>query len=274
MEKKDFKISAAGLKNIGLSNLFGDENFTFIIGNEEIRMKKIFADFISPKIAQIHHADPTVDSFCINNFINEKQKAKIPEIFPITILHKFEEISRGSPIEVDSETSEKIQILSIILDNSEIYDGMNDLFPIEINVTKIPSIIQFLQLFETSKITFSAHNLAKYYDFISSNFHSIEESQLLQLRKTVIHSIISNEHLKVKSEDSLFDFINKLFEKENDEENDSFGIISFYEKVDIINLSIEKLNEFLERIKFPEMTSKTANNFLKSSIINHNTNIC
>lgn len=254
MDKRNFKISASGLKNIILNNSFDDE-FTFIIGNEEIHMKKIFADFISPRISRIHHADPTIDSFCFDNYITENQKAKITEIFPTNLLHKFEEISRGNPIEVDPETSVKLLILSVILDNSEIYDGMNDLFANEINQTKIEFILQFFQLFETTKTTFSIFNPAKFYDIISSNFHSIDENQLLQLPKTVIYSIISNEHLKVKSEDSLFDFINKLFVNDEDDENDEFDMISFYEKIDMINLSKEKLNEFLDRIKISNMTS-------------------
>lgn len=257
MDKRNFKISAGGLKNIILNNSFDDE-FTFIIGNEEIRMKKIFADFISPRISRIHQADPTIDSFCFDNCITEKQKAKIAEIFPTKLLRKFEEISRGNPIEVDSETSEKLLILSVILDNSEIYDGMNDLFPIEISKTKIDFILQFLQLFEASKTTFSSFNPTKFYDIISSNFHSIEENQLLQLPKTVIYEIISNKHLKVKSEDSLFDFINKFFENDeddDDDENDEFDIISFYEKIDMKYLSKEKLNEFLDRIKISKITS-------------------
>ena len=68
MEKKEFKISAEGLKNIVFNNSCGDDDFVFIIGKHEIRMKKIFADFISPRISQIHQVDPTVDSFFINEY--------------------------------------------------------------------------------------------------------------------------------------------------------------------------------------------------------------
>ena len=117
MESKEFRISAAGLKNIIFTNSFNDDDFVFIIGNHEIRMKKIFADFISPRVSQIHQVDPTIDSFSINDYINEGQKDKISDIFPTKILTKFEEISRGNKVEIDSETSNSLRNLSIILDN-------------------------------------------------------------------------------------------------------------------------------------------------------------
>ena len=259
MSKKEFKISAKGLKNIIFNSSVGDDDFIFIIGNQEVRTKKFFADFISPRISRIHQTDPTIDSFCINDYVSEQQRSQISEIFPIEIIHKFETMMVGDPIEVDSATSQKLLSISIILDNPEIYEGMGEIYPLEFNDERIDNIIQYLQLFENTDNTFSIFNGSKFYDSISSNFYRIDESKLLQLPKTVIHSIISNEHLRVKSEDSLFDFINKLFENENDA-NDR---ISFYEKIYIKNLSENKLSQFLDSITSSEITSNLWENLKK-----------
>ena len=129
---------------------------------------------------------------------------------------------------------------------------MNNLFPIEINETTFDKIIQHLQLYDMTKTTFSAFEPTKLYDIISSNFHSIDEQKLFQLPKTVIFSILNNDHLKTKNDDSLFDFINKLFE---DDDCDKFNRISLYEKIYIKNLKKEKMREFLDCIKASKMTS-------------------
>lgn len=72
MSKHTFILSSAGLRNIILSsnseniyiNSLNEEfnQFKFIIGQKEIKMNKIFAEFLSPIVSHIHHSDPTINS--------------------------------------------------------------------------------------------------------------------------------------------------------------------------------------------------------------------
>lgn len=65
-------------------------------------------------------------------------------------------------------------------------------------------------------------NISSITEKISSHFYQIDKKKLFNLPRPIIFSIISNEHLKTENEDSLLDFIQEIFSKSNeDEENQS-----------------------------------------------------
>ena len=66
MNKKSFFLSSAGLKNLVQNQSYGDD-FKFIFGEHEIKMKNLFAEFISPYVSQIHQSDPTITSIHFSN---------------------------------------------------------------------------------------------------------------------------------------------------------------------------------------------------------------
>ena len=79
----------------------------------------------------------------------------------------------------------------------------------------------------------------------------------MNLPKSVLFSIISNENLKTSNVDSLFDFINKIFSNTKDDRNDisdDLNLISFYEQLDIEKLSKDKFEELIESINLEEIT--------------------
>lgn len=83
MSTKSLILSSAGLKNV-VPNIDNRENeFLFIFGEEEIRMSKINADFISPLISRLHQLDPTIKSYQYS--IDEM----MTKIFTKEILNKF-----------------------------------------------------------------------------------------------------------------------------------------------------------------------------------------
>ena len=85
-------------------------------------------------------------------------------------------------------------------------------------------------------------------DVISSNFYQIDKNKLKSLSKPILYKIISNEHLKIESEDSLFEFINEILEGFDDENNDEkLTIFDFYEQIEFVGLSEEKFKEFVVR---------------------------
>lgn len=80
-----------------------------------------------------------------------------------------------------------------------------------------------------------------------------------------MYSILSNEHLQLQNEDSLFSFIQKIFlnddsdydyddEEEDNKDGDDISIISFYETIEFSSLSEEKFIEFLENFNSKRMT--------------------
>ena len=75
MSKKSFILSSEGLKNLVQNQSYG-EDFKFIFGEHEVQMKNLFAEFISPKVSQIHQSDPTITSihFCSSNSTNQSKK--------------------------------------------------------------------------------------------------------------------------------------------------------------------------------------------------------
>lgn len=105
MDKKNFKISASGLKNIVFNDQNGEECFTFIIGEEKLQMNKIFAEFISPRVSRIHQVDPTIDTLNISDYISKQQISQTQEIFGKEIIQKLSEISQGVSIEIDLNMS-------------------------------------------------------------------------------------------------------------------------------------------------------------------------
>ncbi|KAK8896528.1 hypothetical protein M9Y10_014436 [Tritrichomonas musculus] len=266
--KQSFILSSAGIQNI-IFDFDGEDDFCFNFGDSKIHMKKYFAEFISPRVSKMLRSDPTLNILKVNdlnqsNFIFSK-------IFDSGFIKIIEQLSFGNPVEVNVELSHKLRIFSMLIENDEIYKMMNKYFPISMDKTKIDTCLEYLQnidiykIFNFKHLTFDDNQV---FDLISANFDLIDESKLLKLPKSVLLTIISNPKLKIKSEDLLFDFINKLFANEKDEEED-IRIIDFYGQINIQLLSIEKFNEFIDLIELDEMThliwSKIKNFLIHSS---------
>lgn len=282
--KKSFIISSAGLRNIvfvskngkSIANSFShnnkksnfdDDDFCFLIGDKKMQMNRYLADFISPRVSHIHQVDPTINILDINPFVcNVETK----EIFTDDLLENFKLISLGYPIEIDEEMSIKLRYLSFYLDNEEMTNQLNKLFPIEFTQENIGSCIQCLQYYDQSinqKILNPAITKEALIDLISKYFYLIEENKLFQLSKPDLYSILSNPNLKVKNEDSLLDFINNI---SFDDENKNEDVLSindkmlFYEQIKIECLSKNKLKEFINSIIIDQMSQN-----LWSSIRNY-----
>lgn len=103
---------------------------------------------------------------------------------------------------------------------------------------------------------------------ISQNFYLIDQNKLVSLPKSILHTIISNEKLKLNSEDSLFEFINKIFE--NDNPNDA---IPFYELIQIPNLTDECFKQFLLKIDANDINSTIWQNIRKRFCVANETTI-
>ncbi|KAK8845251.1 hypothetical protein M9Y10_021444 [Tritrichomonas musculus] len=256
MSTKTIILSSSGLKNL-IRKSFDDEVFCFIFGEKEIIVNNIFAEFISPSVSQLHISDPTISSIKFDNFFN----IDITE----DIILLFKQVSSGFSIELNEEQSYKMKILSIYINNEELYGKIEEHYPSSMTKDNINQNLQILPNFHS--ISFSSMK-SKIIENISSNFCSIDQNKLLRLPKSVLYSILSNDHLKIQNEDSLFDFIKEIFL--NDAEySDELNIASFYELIEFANLSEKKFSEFLNDFDFNILTKNLWSKLLKCFYINY-----
>lgn len=246
-------LSSAGLNNIILDNNNTSNTFRFVFGEHEITLNNIYAEFISPIVSNLHHSDPTIDSIHFENNFNE-------DLFSEDILSLFKNISRGIPVKFNSEQGFKLQLISIIIDNEELLEKINQIHPFEINENNIKEYLHYLQLFHSFTQPSRYFNYSNIINFMSSNFYLLDKSELVKLPKKILYSIISNTNLKIETENSLFDFIQKVYSEDEDEDKykedeDNISIISFYENIEFSNLSKRKFQEFLFEFNSSEMTN-------------------
>lgn len=238
MATKSLILSSSGLKNVIFTktkNLNDSEEFRFIFENAELKLNYLFAEFISPIVSKIHQTDPTVSYLHI--------KSQIPNSAPInkSLLEKVDDLSRGNSIEVAKEMINDIQQIAILLGNFELFSTINELFQEEENENEtIERSLLLLQFFE-NEMNLPNNQPETIIGFIASHFYLIDEEKLLTIPKHFLYSILSNQNLKLKNEDSLLDFINKLFEQQDDDESLK---IEFYEIIEFTSLSENKMRVF------------------------------
>ena len=88
---KSIILSSAGLQNL-VHNQNSEEEFSFFIGNKEIKMKNIFAEFISPYVSRIHQIDPTINYLQFpkkNHPINQTKSTILTKIFNSKNIRRF-----------------------------------------------------------------------------------------------------------------------------------------------------------------------------------------
>lgn len=258
MSAKSIILSSAGLKNVFPNQNSGDQ-FEFIFGNNKLVTSFLFADFISPVVSKMHKSDPTIDYIDFTNQIKDLT-------FTDEVLSLIQLLSKGSTIEIDPTQTNQInqlQILSLLLDNEELFIKLNNDFELSIDERNVDECIATLKFYSQISSRFWAIDYSRIIKHIASHFYSIESSKLLSLPLKILHAIVASDDLVIESEDSLFEFIEKLFEYrsnriQNDADDDDEGIdiVSFYEEVEFTRMSDSKFIEFTENFSGSEMTGR------------------
>lgn len=233
-------------------------NLSLFFGEKKVSMRTIFAEFISPVVSHLHHSDPTANKI----HFKYPSKANFPqyeEIFTENNFQLLHDLSRGSAVEIKKDQMKGMRMISILLCNQELYNMITendqknaDLYLEELLMLDLLSKVNKANFFPVQDVI----------DSLSSKFSEIETSKLFSLPKRILHSVISNEHLKIESEDALVDFIHNVFsEKKEEEENeDEMTLISFYEEVEMGSLSDEKFREVLLKIDASKITARLWSN--------------
>lgn len=124
MNSQSIILSSSGLKNILINNQ--DDEFRFIIGNQEIKMPRIFAEFLSPRVSHLHQCDPTIN--CLNfSDLSSKTKGlsfsttKFNSIINENTKNTIDQITRGNNFEITNENQQNLLHLSVLLGNDELF---------------------------------------------------------------------------------------------------------------------------------------------------------
>ena len=247
MNSKSILLSSDGLKNI----IIGENDFLFKFGEYEIKMNSILAEFISPFVSQLHRSDKTINSihFEIPEKIGYFQFKDICTEETISIIHQ---ISTGSSISINEEQSINLRLIAILFGNEELFNQINNLYPLEFNYQNIESYLKYVNIFSYFSYIYEKFDFSHFVEVISQNFYLIDQNKLIGLPKSILYMILSNKKLKLNNEDSLFEFINSIFSNNND---DSVEIISFYELIQIQNLTDKCFSKLLLRINANDINS-------------------
>lgn len=238
---KKISLSSSGLKNF-IFDSCPEDQFEFIFNENSFVLHNVLAEFISPKVSRLHQSDPTINSICFNQI----NKIKISN----EALSKLKLLSSGYSIDIKEEDSFQLKILSILFENDELFSKITELFPSKINEANVTQYISFLSFLYELNPTIDKFDLNYIIDFISSHFYSIDKSELKKLPVNILLLIISNDNLKLESEDSLFNFIKQLFE-----ESSNFESIQLYEQIEFTQLSKNKFKEFINILNPSEITN-------------------
>ena len=268
MSKQSIILSAAGLKNVVINKEEKEEEFIFKIGKKEMKMNKIFAEFISPRVSHIHQCDPTINFINLtdlNNNNNHSNKVNeiLEELFSENNQTRIKKLSEGNSIEIENEEIIKcIGYFSILVNNEELFQKIEEIKRTnkkdEINNNELLEEIEFL--YEMNP-TFNSYQYSKLIDDVSTKITTDNIKDLQKIPKQILYLILHNEHFQIESMDSLFDFIDEIFSNENEEDNkeEEYDITRFYEIIDMNELSKTKFEKFLSKLDYRELTTNLWN---------------
>jgi hypothetical protein len=208
-------LSSKGLTNI--PRLESRNDFDFIVGENHYLCPWYVAAFLSPKICRNCSIDPTQTEFFVETADPNHQF--------------FEILSLGRGETIDFTTSTLSFFISIAreFENGELLFSLNDQLDRELNLSNvIPRLIE--------RSEFKIPNCEEI-EFIASHFHEFSFSSLSKVRLNEISAIVSHPSLKMRSEDSLYEFIISRMKED-------FSFFSLFEFVRFEYLSSTAISDF------------------------------
>jgi len=178
-------LSSRGLGNISRR----DNDFAFVVGSRRYECPSFVAEFLSPLVSRIHAVDDCANELRLN--VDD----------PDDFFQEFLLLGRGKSIDVPCQ--KRCTFLSICreLDNRELSDILLQETRTEIKKENVVCGIRDLLAMKC--------DVSNEVEFVSTHFYEMTEAfeDLRSLPFPVIYDIISNPLLKIKSEDSLLNFI-------------------------------------------------------------------
>ena len=227
------KINPSCILTVPL-HTYGND-FTFIVNGEEFKTSRLISDLISPIISQIHLNDPTISTFTINT----SQRGDFSQI-----LNLFNFRDNSISMNEVPFIAEVIEILGN--DSIECQDGNKN--------TEITcdNVFQYIKDHERYGKFYSSR-LSSEIDFISAHFYELcetQEEEFQQLTIETLSKIVSNDQIRLNSEDQLLKFINDLYRNDN-----KYSFL--YENVLFENVSSETMKDFTATYDSRDMSRET-----------------
>jgi hypothetical protein len=213
-------LSARGLANAAVGD--SPDDFTFIIGDHRYRCPSSVAQFLSPRVSKLHWIDATVSELTLDV---DDAHGLFGSVLKAT----------GGGVAVDSAHRRTFGAICADLWNSEL---CRSVYPELRNGITIHNVVDRVGFLSSTRCDVSTE-LA----FIASHFHLLlcHHDALMALPFPMIYEILSRGSLTLESEDSLYDFINKGTEMNQE-------MLSLLEFVRLEHCSTEVMNDFLDRL--------------------------
>ena len=242
MNKSFVQLKTDSILNVPFQMYTSDE-FIFEVNGQIYKTSQIISDLLSPIISRLHSNDPTFNRFVINT----TQKGDFQHI--LNLINFEKKLICETEIEFLTEVLQKLgnKYIEISYQEQNMEINSNNVF-IHLNMhLKYPNYF-------TSKIQ-------KEIDFISSHFYELYDNkqkekqdrflaEIKQLDVAIVEFIMLNSKLKLKDENQLLDFVNRLYSQ-----NPKYSVL--YENVDFRNVDLYSINEFIEIYDIEDLTKLT-----------------
>lgn len=153
-------------------------------------MKMNFSEFISPRVSRLRKNDPTTNFLHFEYHLND-----IHEYFTDDIILMIKSLSSGNSVDISQSQCFKMVVVSILLENSELFQLITDSSEMQINESNFDQYLHHLKSIYLFTHSLQYFNYNYIIDYIASHFYSIEKSDLIHLPKPILLSIVSNSHL-------------------------------------------------------------------------------
>lgn len=185
-----FTCHGLGLVNWSCS----EPDFDFVIGDAVFPVHAVLAEFLSAKIARIRRCDPLCYSYTFKNVDPDLLSA---------LQSLVTSLQTGNPFHVNQSNYCTVFRLCQELEVNELLSSLLGVDPESVALEEAVSLLRasintgsaYAKLFETLR------------DFVASRFHEINEDILADLDLDTAQLLLSSPSLKIKDEDSLYDFI-------------------------------------------------------------------
>jgi hypothetical protein len=198
-----------------------DDDFTFIVENQEYHCPTYIATFLSPRIHGILASDSTVRHF------------EIATNDPFGEFKHFLGLGEGMDLPITKANLTFYRSICLELWNRELFHSISRAFGDHLTTRSVVDRLAFLVKTDEPYDVEVA--------FCAAHFFEIDLRRLGELDLSVIWSILTHPDLKLFDEDLLYDFVRKLCETD-------LGHASLFECVRFDYLSPDSINTFLELV--------------------------
>lgn len=202
-----------------------ERNFEFIFGDSyACRVHKLLAEFLSPKVARMRKQDNDLSELTLTT-------ASSMECY-IAFEVLVSNICRGKAISVDKNNFENLVAIATELENTELISAL-----VSTSDTEYFDIQKALDLL--TKKTLPNSSLKTLTDKIASQFCDISDQNLSNLDLETLDLLLSSPSLRIKDEDSLYDFLRTRFTSD-------LSFASLLKHVYFEYLSVDRVQDFVE----------------------------